>query len=218
MSIAAAFEVSFFHQFVTSGGPIVWIILLPLSVASISLAVYYFVTVKRRRLVPEGIGKKICSTFRINGMGRGLDLLSREDDLVSRASVRVFSQKHTQLSRESCRNLYIESLQENALELFRRIEWINIIGNIAPMVGLFGTVFGMIKAFNKIVEAGGQPGPDELAGGISVALVTTFWGLLVAIPSIAVYGVFRNRVESLVSEAALEVEEIIDNFEIEDLN
>ena len=82
------------------------------------------------------------------------------------------------------------------------------------MVGLFGTVFGMIKLFNAIVQAGGQPQPAHLAGGISVALVTTFWGLFIAIPALTVHGIFRNRIEALVSEAATEAENIMPQIQI----
>ena len=107
------------------------------------------------------------------------------------------------------RNLLFESLQEQALRLGRRIEWLNLIGNVSPMVGLFGTVFGMIKLFNAIVIAGGQPQPAQLAEGISVALVTTLWGLFIAIPSLAIHGVFANRIETLLSDAMAEAENIL---------
>jgi biopolymer transport protein ExbB len=77
------------------------------------------------------------------------------------------------------------------------------------MVGLFGTVFGMIKLFNAIVIAGGQPQPAQLAEGISVALVTTFWGLFIAIPALAIHGVFQNRIETILSDATVEAENIL---------
>ena len=67
----------------------------------------------------------------------------------------------------------------------------------------------MIKLFNAIVTAGGQPQPAQLAGGISVALVTTFWGLFIAIPALALHGVFRNRIETLISDAVTEAENIM---------
>jgi biopolymer transport protein ExbB len=107
------------------------------------------------------------------------------------------------------RNLLFESLQEQASRLMRRIEWLNLIGNVSPMVGLFGTVFGMIKLFNAIVTAGGQPQPVHLAGGISVALVTTFWGLFIAIPALAIHSVFRSRIETLANDAVIEAENIV---------
>ena len=85
----------------------------------------------------------------------------------------------------------------------------NIIGNVSPMIGLFGTVFGMIKLFNSIVIAGGQPRPEQMADGISIALVTTFWGLLVAIPALTLHCIFKNKIESIATEAVVEAEMII---------
>ena len=67
----------------------------------------------------------------------------------------------------------------------------------------------MIKLFNAVVISGGQPSPVQLADGISVALVTTFWGLFIAIPALAIHGVFRNRIETLVNEAVGEADDII---------
>jgi biopolymer transport protein ExbB len=90
----------------------------------------------------------------------------------------------------------------------RKIEWLSLIGSVSPMVGLFGTVFGMIELFNSVVMAGGQPQPAQLAEGISVALVTTFWGLLIAIPALAVHGIFRQKIETLASDAVVQLENI----------
>ena len=70
----------------------------------------------------------------------------------------------------------------------------------------------MIKAFTILGSAGGQPRPDQLAEAISIALVTTFWGLLVAIPALFMHGFFRTRIESLVSEAALETEALLERL------
>jgi biopolymer transport protein ExbB len=95
------------------------------------------------------------------------------------------------------------------MSLLRKIEWANIIGNVSPMVGLFGTVLGIIKMFNAIAMAGGEPQPSQLAGGISLALVTTFWGLMIAIPALTIHGTFQNRIEMLVSEAAAEAEKLL---------
>ena len=75
------------------------------------------------------------------------------------------------------------------------------------MAGLFGTVYGMILAFQSIVSAGGNADPVLLAGGIGTALVTTFWGLVVAIPALMGYAVVRNRIldasESVVAEVTV---------------
>ena len=102
-----------------------------------------------------------------------------------------------------------DALQGRAMHLLRKVEWCNIIGNVAPMVGLFGTVFGMIKAFNLLGISGGQPRPDQLAAAISIALITTFWGLLIAIPALAIAGIFRTRIQTIFAKAAIDLEALL---------
>jgi hypothetical protein len=86
------------------------------------------------------------------------------------------------------------------------------------MVGLFGTVFGMIQAFNLLGIAEGRPAFDQLAGAISVALVTTFWGLMVAIPALVCYSIFRSRIEAYIGEAAVETDVLLGQlFKIQSL-
>ena len=77
-----------------------------------------------------------------------------------------------------------------------------MIANIAPMVGLLGTVFGMIFAFQEVASTQGSARAADLATGIYQALVTTVGGLLVAIPALAAFAVFRNRVDQIVAEGA----------------
>ncbi len=105
-----------------------------------------------------------------------------------------------------------ESSDAETTRLLRPIEYLNVLGNISPMLGLFGTVYGMIVAFNKLVETGGKPDPAELAAGISTALVTTFWGLVVAIPALAAYSLIRNHLDALTSEGLIVAEDLIKPF------
>lgn len=198
---------TFFEQFVIAGGPIVWFVLLPISLVTVYLAVEHSLTIRRGKLLPDGICRGIVEKIQQSGPGQLEAGMAGQDDLVSTAVLRALTQGRDDWFRT--RNLLFESLEEQALRLLRRIEWLNLIGNVSPMVGLFGTVFGMIELFNDIVLAGGQPQPAHLAGGISVALVTTFWGLLIAIPALAIHGVFRNRIETLVSTATTEAEDIL---------
>jgi biopolymer transport protein ExbB len=95
-----------------------------------------------------------------------------------------------------------DATAEQSARLFRKIEYLSVIGNIAPMVGLLGTVTGMIFAFQRVASTQGSAGAAELAEGIYQALVTTVGGLLVAIPCLGAFAIFRNRVDQLVAEAA----------------
>jgi len=79
-------------------------------------------------------------------------------------------------------------LQERVLQLMRKPHWCQIIGSVAPMVDLFGTIFGMIQVSNLLGKGTAGPWYELLAEAISVALVPTFWGLLVGIPALFFYG------------------------------
>jgi biopolymer transport protein ExbB len=198
---------TYFEQFFTAGGPVVWFVLLPMSVVTVYLATEYFITIRRRRLLPDDINGAIVSAAQQTGLSQLPARLADGEDFISVAITRAVTQCGGDLGR--MRNLIEESLQEQAMRFLRKIEWVNIIGNVAPMVGLFGTVLGIIKMFNAIAAVSGQPHPSQLAGGISVALVTTFWGLMIAIPALTIHGFFQNRIETLACEAAEESEKLI---------
>jgi biopolymer transport protein ExbB len=94
----------------------------------------------------------------------------------------------------------------------RRLEPLNILGQVAPMIGLFGTVYGMIVAFQAVASSGGAADPVLLAGGIGTALVTTFWGLLIAIPALSAYAVVRNGTIAISDESLAAVDEMVTLF------
>ena len=130
----------------------------------------------------------------------------RDAAAIARVHVETWQAAYAGLSqlpagREAARAVIDETVEELAMRLLRKIEYLNVIGNVSPMIGLFGTVVGMIQAFARIYSAaGGMPEADKLAGDIAIALVTTFWGLLIAIPALASFALFRNRIETYAAE------------------
>jgi biopolymer transport protein ExbB len=94
----------------------------------------------------------------------------------------------------------------------RSLVWMEVAGAAGPMMGLFGTVFGMIVTFGKMVASGGAPKPTELAGGIATALVCTFWGLVVGIPGVITAAIFRVRIEGLTAEAIYKGQQLLGQF------
>ncbi|MEA2734938.1 MAG: biopolymer transport protein ExbB, partial [Humisphaera sp.] len=101
------------------------------------------------------------------------------------------------------------SIGEQTAERFRSIEYLNIIGNLGPLLGLLGTVLGMIEAFSTMQAKGGSTTPADLAGGVSIALTHTFLGLFLAIPCLAAFGILRTIVDRLTVRGALEAEELL---------
>ena len=111
----------------------------------------------------------------------------------------------------------IEAMQEvgeeENMKLDHRLSYMALIGTISPMVGLFGTVHGMIVSFQVIRQTTGTPDPQDLAGGISKALVTTLVGLGIAIPAIAAFNILKNRIARLVLEVGIVSEGLMSRFE-----
>ena len=111
----------------------------------------------------------------------------------------------------------IEAMQEvgeeESMKLEHRLSYMALIGTISPMIGLMGTVQGMISSFQVIAQSDVAPKPSELAKGISTALFTTLVGLVIAIPAIAAYNILKNRVSRLVLEVGIISEGLMARFE-----
>jgi biopolymer transport protein ExbB len=102
-----------------------------------------------------------------------------------------------------------EATAEQASRLYRKVEYLNVIGNIAPMIGLLGTVVGMVYAFQEIASSVGSGRAPDFAEGIYLALITTIQGLLVAIPCLAAHSFFGNRIATLISETTFVAEQVL---------
>ena len=202
----ASAAASLFERFFVDGGPLVWL-LLALSLLAIKLIVEYLLLIRRTKLAPAAVGRQTANLLRTSRTNSTLEWLAKQDNLLGRTLHMGLSQASN--GRAAIDTGIAEMLEQQSSVLHRKVEWLNIIGNVAPMIGLFGTVWGMINAFNSIVRAGGQPEPADLAEGISVALVTTWWGLIVAIPALAAFGFLRNRINAIAAEVAVIAEEIL---------
>ncbi len=117
------------------------------------------------------------------------------------------------ISRNNSREITKESIEDIGrhvtLSLERNLNTLGTIAAISPLLGLLGTVFGMIKVF-AVITTEGVGNPETLAGGISVALITTATGLIVAIPSLIFYRYFRGRINSLVVDMEQEAMKLIE--------
>ncbi len=111
---------------------------------------------------------------------------------------------------ESARKAIERTIQLELLELRRGLGALATIANTAPFVGLFGTVFGIIKSFQDMGEGGGI---TKIAGGISEALITTAFGLFVAVPAVWFFNYFSNRVETFSVDMNNSMLELLDYFE-----
>ncbi|NUQ63283.1 MAG: MotA/TolQ/ExbB proton channel family protein [Pirellulales bacterium] len=110
----------------------------------------------------------------------------------------------------------IEAMQEvgeeENMKLEHRLSYIALIGSLSPMVGLLGTVDGMVQSFRVIATSSATPKASELADGISMALITTLVGLVLAIPAVAIFNILKNRFARLVLEVGIVSEGLMSRF------
>ncbi len=187
------------------------LVFLALSFTLVALIVMNLLTTRRDNIVPLDLVQAFEEFLNAKKYKEAYELAREDESLLGQ----VLSAGLSKL--QAGYNKAIEAMQEvgeqENMKLEHRLSYMALIGTISPMVGLFGTVWGMISSFNVIATAGGQPKPAELAGGISTALLTTLIGLAIAIPAIAAYNILRNRLARLVLEAGIISENLMSRFE-----
>lgn len=149
--------------------------------------------------------------IRTGRIGELKAFVDRDDSLISVALRAALAHNHT---RESMREAAEMAASENVAAWFRRIEPLNILGNLGPLVGLAGTVWGMIIAFTSLGEAGGTAGPADLSLGISKALFHTLLGLCLAIPCLVVFGFYRSIIDRHCTRALVVASELVEQLPV----
>lgn len=177
------------------------IILVAGSIAAVALLVQCLLEIRRVNLLPE---EELARLNTLTASGPRSELVSYLRARTSFPTLVLKSMLHAE-DAAGVRGIPAETAREAAqLEAdaqcarwLRRIEPLSTIGNLAPLVGLAGTVWGMILAFTTIGAEGGAAGPAQLSLGISKALFHTLLGLCLAVPALLAYGILRSRVDRL---------------------
>lgn len=202
-------------QHIQSGGPIGLVIIL-ISFVAVALIVAHMLTVRTQKLAPPEIAERMHALLRAGDVRQAVRYC--QDEANDCFLTRVYASALVRCSRSPFGFLELKTALEDAgreqvARLQRSTDGIGLVAAIAPMLGLLGTVVGMVGAFETISSTEGFAKPDQLAGNIATALITTVLGLIVAIPTTAVYTYFRNRVETVAAEVAEIVEDIAAHLE-----
>lgn len=192
-----------------NAGPIGWCIVV-LSVVAVALIIENFVSIKREKLAPPDLIDELEALFDEEQFQEAMDLCESERNYLTK----VVSAGLGKLGHpfETIRAHVREMEDEESVRLFQKIGWLSLIAASAPMMGLLGTVSGMFVTFGDIAAAGGSVSPAELAGGIKLALVTTIFGLIVALPTGAFFFTFRNKVVRTTLEVNAIAEDLFERF------
>ncbi len=188
-----------------------FVVFLALSFTLVALAVMNLLSARRDNICPDHLVEGFEANLNEKRYQEAYELAKADESFLGN----VLSSGLAKLS--SGYNHAIEAMQEvgeeESMKLEHRLSYLALIGTISPMIGLLGTVHGMITSFNTIAQATGSPDSTKLAEGISTALVTTFAGLLIAIPAIAAYNILRNRIQRLVLDVGITSEGLMSRFE-----
>ena len=194
---------------IKDSGPIGWCIIL-LSIVALALIIEAFTSLKRDKLAPPDQIDEIQALFDEGQYQEAMNLCEEEPNYFTRVCAAGIAKIGHDF--EVIEKSIEEMGDEESIKLHQKIGWLSLISNIAPMMGLLGTVAGMVAAFKKIASSGGQASPAELAAGISVALLTTMFGLIVAIPTTAVFAFLRNRMIRTIIETGAIIEDLFERF------
>lgn len=187
-------------QILQSGGPVM-IPLAVLSIIALALIIFYFLTLNRRAMVTGRYMQTAEALIRKGDLLGLLAFSSRHSQAAARVMARTldFVTTNPGASFEEAKEIAETEGTRQASALNQKITYLADIGTISPMLGLFGTVMGMIKSFSVVASDIASTRPMLLAGGVSEALVTTAAGLLIGIPAMAAYAYYRGRVQGLIA-------------------
>ena len=181
-----------------------------LSFVMVALIMMNLLQVRRDVLLPNDFVEEFEQKLNGKDFQGAYEIARNDDSFVAR----VLASGMGRLSRgypEAVEGMQEAGEDEN-MALEHRLSFLALIGTVAPMLGLMGTVQGMIASFDKIASSAVSPKPSELAEGISTALFTTLIGLGIAIPAMVFYSILKNRIQRLVLEIGMVSEGLMSRF------
>ena len=192
---------------VQHGGWVLWVI-FALGFVGCVMAVYLLLTVTSRREVPATLVKRAHVQIRAGDLKSAYQMCEGRDELLAkvlRAGLHMAGH-----DRYVIQDAMESEGERGAAALWQRISYLNNIGTMAPLLGLLGTVWGMMQAFSSIAFDDARVKTITMAYSVSMAMVTTAAGLILAIPVMAVYYYLRGRVVKIVAEVEAEASELVE--------
>ncbi len=192
-------------------GPVYTIIFLLMSFWLVSMLVMNILALRRDNICPNELVENVEKNLAENNSQAAVELIQADESML--AQIVSAGLSRLEKGREQAMEAMQQTGEEEVMKVEHRLGMIALIGNTSPMIGLLGTVQGMVATFSEIARRTTTPPPSELAKGISMALYTTLVGLVLAIPAIMAYNILRNRFQRLTLQAGNMSEEMLERFE-----
>lgn len=194
-------------EIIFEGGPLMWPIML-CSIVALAIAIERFWTLRRATIDTREFMDSMRQVLRQNRIQEAVEICDETDGPIARIT-KAGLLKHKR-SKEDIREAIEDAGHLEIPRLERYLSALATCANVAPLLGLLGTVTGMIGAFATIQHKQGQVNPSDLAGDINTALVTTAAGLTVGIPTLVIYNYFVSRVENMIVEMEISSSELVE--------
>src|SRR5687767_8543865 len=185
--------------------PVTWTLAI-CSVVAVTLIIQGFMRVRRAVILPPESIERIQELIGQKQYRELMEFTASDDSFVSRSLSPALKRAPNLAEMKEALEA---GVAEETAEQFRKLDYINLLANIGPLLGLLGTVIGIMDAFLAMRRAGGQAEVSQLAAGISTALGTTLVGLCLAVPCLVAYSILRNRADRLTQEGAETSEELL---------
>jgi len=197
-------------QVIQSGGWVM-IVLGLLSMVMISLVIFLFLRLNLSRLIPEEKTEHVIGLLLEKKYHNAKTLCDGDDNLIFNIITAGLNTARNNL--EDCRDAVELEARKATTSLWTPLNYLSDIAQIAPMLGLLGTVLGMIQAFNTIAFDAAGVKPILLAGGVSKAMITSAGGLVIAIAATIFFSLLRTRVETITNTLEAKTNKIMNAFQ-----
>ena len=181
-----------------------------LSLSMVALVVVNVLALRRVVIAPEELATKFGALLDENRFQDAYQL-AKDDESILGKTLAVGLSK-TSAGYAKAEQAMRDVQEEETMRLEHQIGYLALIGNLAPMIGLFGTVVGMIASFQAIAAGGAAPSPQKLAEGIATALFTTELGLAIALPALFAFDVLKNRLARFMLDISVLSENLMGRF------
>lgn len=187
------------------------IVFLLLSFSLVALIVMNMLAIRKDSIAPNHLAETFEANLNEKKFQEAYELAKNDESYMGQ----VLAAGMAKLSSgyDAAAEAMNQVADEEGMKLDQKLAYISLIGTLAPMFGLLGTVDGMVASFQVIANSGTAPKPSELAEGISMALVTTLVGLWLAIPAIAAYNILKMRLSKLVFDAGIKIDNLMGRFQ-----
>lgn len=187
-------------------GGLIGYIIIGLSIALVAAVIEHLLTIRRQAIMPRAVAEELQKQIAAGQLQQAEQTCKQHPTFMT--DVVRSGLQESSFGYSAMEKAMEDTAVEHSGRLLRKIEYLSLIGALGPLLGLMGTVWGMIQAFAEFAEKA-NPAPADFAPAISEALVTTFFGLCVAVPALAAYAWFRNKIDEMSSETTLLCEYLI---------